>query len=217
MKKYLPYTMFILSAVLILSGCKKDSTSSGNYSASVSDKTWWGLFTYAGDTTEYYSVHFNTDNSLVWNQMLGEYAGTWSISSNHLTMNLGINSLIITADITGDNKLANIKTNNSSVINIGQLLTNPSQLSLDGTIWKGVFTDKIGSTYNMTMEFQTGGQVVIGLDGLTADTFTYARSASGVTIRAINGSDIWFGIIQSDTKMIGTEDKAENKFELTKQ
>jgi hypothetical protein len=218
MKKRLPLIIIMICTAMIYMGCKKDNGgSASDYAASINDKTWWGMFTYAGDTTEYYSVHFNTDNSLTWNQLLGEYSGTWSLSGNHLTMDFGLNSIAITTDITNDNKLTNIKTNNTTVVNSGQLLVNPAQPVLDGTVWKGVFTDKIGSTYNMGAEFKSGGKVTIGLDGLVAETFSYTRSASGITIRAKSGSDTWFGVIMTDSKIIGTVDKAENKWEVTKQ
>jgi hypothetical protein len=219
MKKHLNIAIIMLGVIMIAAGCKKDNnkSSTNSYATSIVDKTWWGLFTYAGDTTEYYSAHFNTDSSITWNQALGEYTGKWSLNSNHLKMDFGPGSIIITADITNDNKLTNIKTNNTSVINSGQLLPNPSHQSLDGTIWKGIFYDKIGSSYNFEMDFKTGSQVDIGFDGLVATTYSYTRSASGVTIRTYNGDNReWFGVIMSDTKMEGAE-RPENKWQVTKQ
>jgi hypothetical protein len=219
MKKHFRIAMIILGVIMISSGCKKDNNSSSNNAsaASINGKTWWGLFTYVGDTTEYYSVHFNADSSLTWNQTLGEYTGKWSLNSNHLKMDFGPNSIVITADIIGGNTLSNIKSNNSSIINSGQLLLNPSQQSLDGTVWKGVYSDKIGSTYNFEMDFKSGSKVDIGFDGSAATTYSYTRSASGVTVRTFNGdSRLWFGVIMSDTKMEGSE-RPENKWEVTKQ
>jgi hypothetical protein len=221
MKKHWKIAMIILGMITISSGCKKDNNNNGSSnnssSTSINDKTWWGMFTYAGDTTQYYSVHFNPDSSLTWNQYLGEYKGTWSISSNHLTMDFGPNSIKITADVTNDNKLTNIKTNNTSIINSGQLLANPTHESLDGTIWKGVYSDKIGSTYNFEIDFKANSKVDIGFDGMGAVTYSYARSASGISIRTFDGDNSeWFGIIMSDTKMEGSE-RPENKWQVTKQ
>jgi hypothetical protein len=219
MKKYLQTAMIILGITIISPGCKKDNNSSSNNSsaASINNQTWWGLFTYAGDTTEYYSVHFNPDSSLTWNQYLGEYTGKWSLSSNHLKMDFGPNSIVITADVTADNKLTNLKTNNSSVINSGQLLPNPTHEVLDGTVWKGIYSDKIGSTYPFEIDFKTGNKVDIGLDGTTATTYSYVRSATGVTIRTSDGDTReWFGVLMSDTKMEGSE-RPENKWQVTKQ
>jgi hypothetical protein len=217
MKKYFRIAMIILGVVLFLTGCKKDNNSSNNSAASINDKNWWGMFTYAGDSSEYYSAHFNTDKSITWNQSLGEYKGTWSLSGNHLTMDFGPGSIVVTADLTGDNKMTNIKTNNTSVVNNGQLMTSTSEQSLDGSTWKGTFYDKIGSTYPITMVFSAGSKVDIGFDGLTPVSYTYTRSASGVTIRTAGGDDeVWFGLIMSDTKMQGT-DRPENKWNVTKQ
>lgn len=219
MKKHLRIAIVILGVIMISSGCKKDNASSSTNSNStyIIDKTWWGMFTYAGDTTEYYSAHFNADSSMTWNQSLGEYPGKWSLNSNHLTMDIGPGSITITADIANGNKLTNIHTNNTTIVNSGQLLSAPSQQPLDGTIWKGVFSDKIGSTYNFEIDFKPGSKVDIGFDGLVATTYSYTRSASGVTIRTFNGdNEVWFGIIMSDTKMEGT-DRPENKWEVTKQ
>ena len=218
MKKYLQTGIIILGVIMISSGCKKDNDSSNNSSAaSINNQTWWGLFTYYGDTTEYYSVHFNPDSSLTWNQYLGEYGGKWSLNGNHLTMDFGPGSIVITADITKDNKLTNLKTNNTSVINSGQLLPNPSHVALDGTVWKGVYSDKIGSTYNFEMKFKTGDKVDIDFDGTSEASYSYVRSANGVTIRTSNGdSREWFGILMSDTKMEGSE-RPENKWQVTKQ
>jgi|SRR5450432_1915472 hypothetical protein len=218
MKKYLQIGMIILSVIMTSSGCKKDNNSSNNSSAaSINNQTWWGLFTYAGDTTEYYSVHFNPDSTITWNQYLGEYTGKWSLSSNHLTMDFGPGSIVITADVTTDNKLANIKTNNSSVINSGQLLPNPTHEVLDGTVWKGIYSDKIGSTYPFEIDFKANSKVDINFDGMGAVTYSYARSATGVTIRTFDGDNSeWFGILMSDTKMEGSE-RPENKWQVTKQ
>ena len=221
MKKLFQTSIILISASLILSACKKDSTSPGgssnNTKAVIVDKTWWGMFTYAGEASEYYSVHFNTDSSVTWNQTLGEYQGRWSLTGNHLNINFGPGGISIDADVTSDNKLANITTSNTSVVNSGQLLPNPTQLSLDGTQWKGVYTDKIGSTYNFEMDFKSGSKVDIAFDGTGATTYSYTRSASGVTIRTFDGDTrYWFGIVMTDTKMSGTE-RPENKWELTKQ
>src|ERR1700681_2137515 len=139
MKKHLRIAIIILTVFMISSGCKKDNGgSSAANTASITDKTWWGMFTYAGDTTEYYSAHFNADGSLTWNQSLAEYAGKWTLNSNHLAMDIGPGSIAITADISNGSKLVNIHTNNTTVVNSGQLLSAPSQQPLDGTVWKGV-------------------------------------------------------------------------------
>jgi hypothetical protein len=218
MKKFVSVLVIIAWSCIIFTSCKKsnDSSNNGNTSSAVSDKTWWGMFTYPGDTTEYYSVHFNADSTMLWNQMLGEYGGKWTLSGNHLSMNF-TNGVIITADITGGNKLSAFKVNNTSIINSGELLASPYTQSLDGTKWRGAFYDKIGSDYPMGMEFKSGNQVDITIDGMATETFSYVRSGSGVTIRAKNGSEVWFGLLMSDTTINGTVDKAENKWVMTKQ
>lgn len=77
MKKYSSMFVAILLVAGIFSSCKKENAApkSKDYAASINDKSWWGVFTYTGETSQYYTVHFNSDNTLIWSQLSGDYAG----------------------------------------------------------------------------------------------------------------------------------------------
>src|SRR6266511_5776183 len=106
----------------ILIGCKKSDTPK-DYAASIKDRTWWGIFTNTGKTPEYYSIHFNTDSSLLWSDLSGDYAGKWKIADRQLTMTFTAINDEIKADITDDDKLENITDNTSFYdVNSGALI-----------------------------------------------------------------------------------------------
>src|SRR6266542_4422176 len=110
MKKYI--STILLTLTMVMDSCIKSDTPK-DYAVSIKDKTWWGTITYTGKTTEYYSVHFDADSSLLWSQLSGDYAGKWRIANRQLTMTFtGIND-VIKADITDDDKLENISDNAS--------------------------------------------------------------------------------------------------------
>lgn len=83
MKKHISIALVIFCPSLLLS-CKKDGAK--DYTASVAEKTWWGVFTYIGKDAEYYSVHFNADKTLSWSQFSGDYTGRWAVNGKELTM-----------------------------------------------------------------------------------------------------------------------------------
>jgi hypothetical protein len=64
MKKHINIVLVTVLLMSFITGCKKNNTASPkDYAASIKDKTWWGQLTYTGKTQEYYSVHFNADNT----------------------------------------------------------------------------------------------------------------------------------------------------------
>ena len=81
---------FLFSAGILV-GCKKENgPAAKDYAASIKEKTWWGVVTYTGKEAEYYSVHFNSDNTLMWSQFAGDYSGHWATSGNALTITLDV-------------------------------------------------------------------------------------------------------------------------------
>ena len=133
MKKYVSTMLVILLLTVTIFSCKK-SNGPKDYNASIKDKTWWGEFAYTGQDAEYYSVHFNVDNSLTWTQWSGDYPGQWTLNGKQLTITFTGNSVEINADISDDDKLMNISDNTAnSEINSGQLIVNP-KISLDNTV-----------------------------------------------------------------------------------
>ena len=109
MKKYITAILITAFLVAIVTGCSKSSSPSPkDYGTLIKDKTWSGAITYTGKTTEYYSVHFNIDNTLTWAQLSGEYTGHWTLDGKKITMTFDDNSVTITADISYDKEWLNI-------------------------------------------------------------------------------------------------------------
>src|SRR5688572_28553732 len=183
MKEYSSIILVTLLSVSTMVSCKKEAK---DYTAFIKDKIWWGMLTNAGGQAEYYSVHFKTDNSLLWNQLAGEYPGKWVINGKRLTMDFATLGVQIKADITDDNKLTNIVTNNSNIVNSGELLEN-TNIPLNNTFWKGTLPVNNSSLFEMS--FMPGGNVQIKSAGFIGanGTFPYIQSGAGSVIRFSNG------------------------------
>ena len=106
MKKNEGIVCAMLLLISMIAGCSKSGMK--DYAQSIKDKTWWGQLTYTGKTAESYCVHFNTDNSLVWTQLSGDYDGQWVLDGKHLTISINGNGAKIQGDISNDDKLENI-------------------------------------------------------------------------------------------------------------
>jgi hypothetical protein len=210
MKKYLTIFFATLLAVIIFSSCKKETTTvAKDYSLSIKGKTWWGTFTNAGESPQYYSVSFSADNLILWSQFSGDYTGQYAVDKNKLIMIFINPSVVVTADITDDNKLANITSNTANKVNSGELVANPN-ISLDNTIWKG------GS---IQLSFLAGSRVQTKLGITTPPAGAYVRSASGGAIRLTVPVllEPMFGVITSDGVMNGSYVIPGNTWQLTKQ
>jgi len=215
MKKYIsiiPITLIILS---ILISCKKSETPK-DYTASIKDKTWWGQFTYNGETAEYYSVHFNADNTLIWSQLAGDYPGLWIINDKQLKMIFPALGSEIKGDISDNDTLMNISDNNASVtINSGKLIANPNIL-LDNTVWKGYA--KITTSKVMELTFIPGSQVRINIENSPIYSYVYTRSLSGSVFRTVPiGGEVFFGVITSGSEMKGSVGYSSKPWATTKQ
>jgi hypothetical protein len=175
--------------------CNKDNTSK-DYMASIKGKTWWGMFTYTGNTSEYYSVHFNEDNSLDWSQLPGDDGGQWLLDGKHLTISLTRNNVKMQADISNDDKLENVTDNSSKYeFKSGQLIPNP-KLSLANTVWKG---DWGGVPFLLTFLNDSRMKTKFGSDEREV---TYTRSSSGAAIRFDRSSVYYYmAVITTDTVM----------------
>src|SRR6478752_4424966 len=104
MKHIITLSLLFITVTILLSCNKTDVTTpvSKDYSASIKEKSWWGEITYTGKTTEYYSVYFKADGTLLWSQLSGDYAGHWAIKDKELTMTFDANSVTIQATLTDD-------------------------------------------------------------------------------------------------------------------
>ena len=134
MKSYLYLILIPLLSTAIILTCKKDDTPK-DYTESIKGKTLWGSLISAGETTQYCSVHFNTDNSFVWSQLLEHYRGSWAVDKNKLTLNFTNPPVILTAEISDGNKLMKITTYTINKVNNGELIVKPT-IALDNVSGK---------------------------------------------------------------------------------
>jgi len=191
-----------------------------DYSLSVKDKTWWGVFTYTDKDAEFYSVHFNTDNTFIWSQFSGDYKGQWTISGKDLSMIFDASTNEMRANIGDDDKLVNVTDNSgNSTINTCQFIANPN-ISLDDTEWKGQIVS--GTPYLLEIGFRAPLKADIRL-GYTYTNNTYTRSSSGAVIRAdimpagAAAGTTFFGLIISESDMVGCSKNSNNQWKASKQ
>jgi hypothetical protein len=218
MKKYYSVFIVLFAATVMLSCKKNDPAKEKDYAASIKDKTWWGRLTNAGETSQYYCVHFNIDKTLTWSQLSGDYTGSWSLSGNKITLNFPSPAVIVTADITDDNKLANITSSTVNKINSGEQVVT-SNLILDNTVWKGTETTVSGNSVSLQMNFMPGNQIKLIQNNINYGAMGYSRSQSNgaIRFRMGAGSFPFFGFNISDTEMRGTFADYRFSWQLTKQ
>jgi hypothetical protein len=218
MKKHLKIMLVILLSAGSIVGCKKSSTSdSKDATQSIKDKTWWGMITYTGKTTEYYSVHFNTDNTLTWSQLSGDYTGHWIINGTELTLTFDLNTVQIKAGISDDHTLINI-TDNTSIyeINSGGMIIDPA-IPLDNTVWKGFYISG-GSQLSLQLRFSPGSVIIANYGTLADQKATYIRSSSGSVIRyGIGGMYPFFAVISSGNEIKGSSTSSAYPLQVLKQ
>jgi hypothetical protein len=201
MKMYLNTAIALLVTVFFIS-CKKDNGTSApkDYAASLKDKTWSGQLKYTNKPVEYYSVHFNADNTLIWSQFSGDYTGHWTTDGKQLTMTFDASSANIKANITDDDKLTNIiASSNLYIINSGELIANPNMV-LDNTVWIGVFLSNTGPSSPIKLIFKPNLKVeTIRGQYNIFNVYTYTRSQSGAVLRF----DVFFFTITSIGELKG--------------
>ncbi|MEO5564187.1 MAG: hypothetical protein ABIR18_12150 [Chitinophagaceae bacterium] len=205
MKKYISITLVALMITGIMVSCIKDPNPDRiDYTASIKDKTWWGMVTYTGKTPEYYSVHFNADNSLLWSQLSGDYPGQWIINDKQIIMNFPGIASIVKAEIS-DGKLMNFSDdNNSFTINTGQLVPNPT-IPLGNTVWSMI----LGGLPGYEMIFTPGSKVEIRQGSLVFGPYSYKRLPSGAGIKVDLGGSLLFGVVISEGEMKGSRVNSE--------
>jgi hypothetical protein len=203
MKKYFTITMLALIATVSLFSCKKDTntTQPKDYSASIKDKIWWGTFTNAGETPQYYSASFRTDNTVLWSQLSGDYSGTWSLANNKLTITFISPAVMVTANISDDNKLTDITTSSANKVNSGEMLASPN-IALDNSTWNGSVTYPL-QAYPLLLTFLNSSKVQVKFSSNPVFTADYTRSASSF-IKFNWGSSVFAGVISSGTLIKGS-------------
>ena len=210
MKKYISIILLTFMVMSITFGCKKDNEPK-DYGASIKDKKWWGTFSNAGENIQYYSVHFNADNSLVWSQLSGDYAGQWAVDGNKLTLNFTALAVKITAEISDDNKLLNIVTNSPNKVYTGKLNENTDNL-LDNTVWK----QTSNSPSLIQLSFYSGEKVELKIGPITYARNPYTRSSSGF-IRFSNIEYMFFGVFTSANELSGSYNDAGHSWQAIRQ
>ena len=232
MKKYISIILITVILMSFMTGCKKsNSVAPKDYTPSIKDKTWWGMFTYTGKDAEYYSVHFNADNTLLWSQFSGDFTGQWTINGKALTMTFDVSKAEIKAGISDDDKLLDIKDNTgNSEINAGQLIADPN-ITLDNTQWDGK-PILASNLYDYLISFMPVFKVDIQETYFYPPSLyksylypnnTYKRSASGAVIRAsyntggAGAGSLFFAIIISGNEMRGSIKNPNNIWKATKQ
>jgi hypothetical protein len=211
MKKIISIIPVILIVMSILLSCKK-SDSPINYVSTIKDKTWWGTFSNAGENNQYYSVHFNADNSLLWSQLSGDYAGLWILDGNKLTMNFTTLAIKITAEISDDNTLLNITTNSPNKVYTGKLNNNTDNL-LDNTVWK----ETNNSPSAVQLSFFSGLKVEAKIGPSTYATNAYIRSSSGFIRFTTTVNYKFFGVFISDIELRGSYNDSGHSWQIIKQ
>jgi hypothetical protein len=199
--------LMVFFSGIVLPACKKSDPSLKDSTSSVKGKTWWGAITFTGKELEYYSVHFNADNTLLWSQASGDFSGQWIINGKELSMTFDVSKEVIKASISND-KLLNITDNTSSYeVNSGQLIENPD-IPVENTIWRGQVLD--GTPYTVRLEFKPNFKVDAQVGVSFSSSNTYTRSGPGSVIRitmkpASSGPNSYvFALIISSTEMRGS-------------
>jgi hypothetical protein len=218
MKRNKRLLLIMLFVTVILISCKKsDTPTPKDYAASVNDKTWSGEITYAADSVQFYTVHFNADNSLLWSQLSGDYPGNWGVIGKQLTMTFTGSNAVIQANLTDDDKMANISVSNTNayIVNSAVLVVSPN-LPLEGTVWKGSGYFAV-ATYPFEISFLPGNKAELKINNFTHPLRTYTRSSSGTSIRIAGpGGTQSFAAIISATEINGSSGTSDNPFKTTK-
>ena len=231
MKKYNNILLVTVVLVSCMSGCKKSNEPApADYTNSIKDKTWWGMFTYTGKDAEYYSVHFNADNTFLWSQFAGDFTGQWAVNGKAFTMTFDVSKATVKADISDDDKLLNITDNTSNFeINTGQLIAN-TNIPLDNSVWEGkpiLANGLYGYMLRFTPILKVDIQETFFEPPSTYKSYSYPniiykRSVSGTVFRAeVNAGGagagrLFFGVVISGTEMRGSEKNPNNLWKASK-
>jgi hypothetical protein len=193
MKKYIKISFFLLIITVSLMSCKKDSDPK-DYAAVINNKVWTGEFHYTFKTAQPVSVEFKTGGQLTWNELAGEFSGTWKIDNDKITINFPTSNGV-TADITNDNKLTNFQPIGTGFVMDHLELNSTPDESIDNTQWK---------TTNLLFTFKAGDKAdaALGPTGTTVyANATYTRKAK--FIRFSYPQYKFFNVFISSTEMNG--------------
>lgn len=138
-------------------------------------KTWTGEYKDPGrpHAQAVYSLAFGTGGNVVLSTIMGDSTGTYTLDKDKLVMSFYGNAIKISATVTDDSKLSDIQhltASNWEMVSGSMNKANTTQ-PLDGTTWKGSFT-QAGS---ITLAFAAGNLVTFD-----DDIHPYQRREGGV-------------------------------------
>ena len=197
MKKQVIFAVIsILLAAIGFSGCKKDN----NNSSSIKNTVWTGESNYTGKAPEPISIVFGEDGALTWNELTGEYSGTWKLENGLLTISIG-GSVSFKANISSDSTLTNIKSSDMSGRTLNNATLNRSaDAVLDNTTWT--------SNY-VTLKFKFNNTVdLYFVTNLTFLGVSYVQKEKSIRFN-VNPDFKWF-LVTNSTSMKGASSYAPN-------
>jgi hypothetical protein len=206
--------ILIISLATVLAACSKsdDKTPPKDYSTAIKGKVWVGELTYSGKTKEYYSVQFKTDNSLIWSEYSGDYAGKWVVDGQRLKLTFTASGKQFNAGITDDNKLIDITNypTNGWEVNTGEI-NNNADMVLDNTIWNESHPDR-PDFYVMTLSFKQGLKMNYDYLMFQEHQLSYSRIGASIRFKTTKPNSItWFGVITADGKAINGVIPVDNR------
>jgi predicted small secreted protein len=211
--------IIILSLATVLSACSKnnDGPSGKDYSTAIKGKVWVGTATYTGKPTEYYSVQFNADNTLVWSEYADDYDGKWAVDGQQLNITFTLSGKQFNAGISDDNKLIDITypAANSWVVNTGELCPN-ANIVLDNTKWNSPELTGFPGHYGLSLSFKQGSKIDYSVYLFLTAHLIYSRTGASIRFMGTNGYT-WFGVITADGKTIRGMQSYEVMWEMVKQ
>jgi hypothetical protein len=206
MKRNVYFMTVLIILFGLISSCQKTSVVNAitppalTIADSIKNKNWWGTFSYTGARHEYYSVEFNADGSLLWEQYSGDTKGHWTLTDKKISISFEGNDEVITADISG-NYLINFSDNtDKSEILTGNKLNNP-HISVAGSIW----TTPYNTILDFSIIFLSEDSASVRFFVTSYDPHQYQRYPNSGVFRIQYGAfPVIFGIAISDQEIVGS-------------
>jgi hypothetical protein len=200
--------LFIIILILLIhSGCKKeDGAGRVDIKTLFSDKTWTGEFKYASrPIAEPFCIRFNGAGTFTWQELDGEYNGTFETNNDDKTIKITFGSgTAFSATVTDDNRLTEITYSGSYAWAINNLeLNNNATRELATTQWKGTYYSPVFGTGPAEINFKTSTTLdyLFPLFVTSGRNIPYQRNKAAIVFRTSGA--LFFGVISSrDNKLM---------------
>jgi hypothetical protein len=138
MRRQMRFYTGILILVLFACSCRKSATpeNTKDYSSMIRNRNWWGTITYTGESLKYFSVHFNDDSTLIWDEDRGTFTGHWTLIDRQLIVKFDSSGYRFTANIENEKFSYLASSSPKFQVNSGQLIKDLN-LSIENTTWIG--------------------------------------------------------------------------------